>query len=670
MKENNEIKDSSQVINNPIENTNSHNNNKQNKSNIELITNEVNDIFAEQVLIKKKNLTQKKDFFELEITILKDMIQTEKDISLLIIIQYTYPQSEPEIYCLTEFSSPNICDGRNLLFDIIKKKWQKKVHNLDYVINKLPGFFISFIESRKKNKNFIVGKFELNKLYSLDRLKELPIYFHLITHKEKKSTFKSVKTHKIITISEISFCMYEIDNNNKGYCKLIFFADLKDLISTKLENKKTEIEIKWKNLSNDKKSIKIEIISSNYENINKILLDNQKAFLNNNNESNENKEKIGIINNNNKESKEQSIETNKEKDIKETNNKSNENKIEDNINENKKELDKKKTGSVPNINIAMVEKQIIYIEKSINVGDDKPNKEQVNYLMTLYQSAVAYYSALNDDKYKDFKNKIDKLFNVQKIKDYMDYGSGHKEKEKHNNNKEGLNQTKKEDISLKEEIKNEHNMDMIKDLNYKEENKDIVQKEEIKKEELENEQREKDNIGLIDNLIQNKVEENPNDKNKIKEDSSTQKQEENKNDFNNFINFDNLENNSKINNNNNNNVFDMLENNSNKQNNSNNNNIFDIFGNNSKMNNNDNVFVNLENNSNTQNNSNNNNDFDILGNNSKINNNDNDFVNLENNSNTQNNINNNNKNVFDMLENNTNNQNNNNNNNVFDFISL
>jgi ubiquitin-protein ligase len=524
MKENNEIKDFSQVINNPIENNNNHNNNKQNKSNIELITNEVNDIFAEQVLIKKKSLTQKKDFFELEITILKDMIQTKKDISLLIIIQYTYPQSEPEIYCLTEFCSPNICDGRNLLFDIIKKKWQKKVHNLDYVINKLPGFFISFIESRKKNKNFIVGKFELNKLYSLDRLKELPIYFHLITHKEKKSTFKSVKTHKIITISEISFCMYEIDNNNKGYCKLIFFADLKDLIGTKLESKKTEIEIKWKNLSNDKKSIKIEIISSNYENINKILLDNQKAFLNNSNEINENKEKIGSSNNNNnnKESKEQSIEAHKGTDIKDSDNKSHENKIEDNINESKKELDKKKTGSVPNINIAMVEKQIIYIEKSINVGDDKPNKEQVNYLMTLYQSAITYYSALNDDKYKDFKNKIDKLLNMQKIKNYMDNGSEHKEKEKNNNNKEGINEIKK-DISNKEEIKNENNVDEIKGLNNKGENKDIIQKEEIKKVELENIQKEKDNIGQIDNLFQNKFEENLNDINKIKEDSSSKK---------------------------------------------------------------------------------------------------------------------------------------------------
>lgn len=130
------------------------------------------------------------------------------------------------------------------------------------------------------------------------------------------------------------------------------------------------------------------------------------------------KKKIGSSNNNNnnKESKEQSIEAHKGTDIKDSDNKSHENKIEDNINESKKELDKKKTGSVPNINIAMVEKQIIYIEKSINVGDDKPNKEQVNYLMTLYQSAITYYSALNDDKYKDFKNKIDKLLNMQKIK--------------------------------------------------------------------------------------------------------------------------------------------------------------------------------------------------------------------------------------------------------------
>ena len=276
--------DNPSISTNPSSSTNNNNNNKT-KDPIEVIKNEINCIFIEQVLIKKKSLIQKKDFFELEITLLKDMIQTQKDISLLIIVPFTYPKSEPEIYCLTEFCTPHICDGRNLLPDIIKRQWQRKADTLDYIINKLPGFFISFNHSRKKNKNLIVGKFILNKLYSNNRLKELPIYFHLITHKEKKSTFKTVKTHKIITISEISFCMFELDNNHTGYCKLIFFADLKDLIITKLDNKKQEIEIKWKNLENDKKNIKIEIISPNYENINKILLDKQKAFLNYNNEN-------------------------------------------------------------------------------------------------------------------------------------------------------------------------------------------------------------------------------------------------------------------------------------------------------------------------------------------------------------------------------------------------
>ena len=93
----------------------------------------------------KKALFKDGDF-ELEITILKDMIQTEKDITLLIIIPFTYPKSEPEIYCLTEFCTPHICDGRNLLLDIIKRQWQRKIDTLDYVINKLPGFFLSFNE--------------------------------------------------------------------------------------------------------------------------------------------------------------------------------------------------------------------------------------------------------------------------------------------------------------------------------------------------------------------------------------------------------------------------------------------------------------------------------------------------------------------------------------------
>ena len=220
----------------------------------------------------------------------------------------------------------------------------------------------------------------LNKYYSNNRLKELPIYFHLITHKEKKYTFKTVKTHKIITISEISFCMFELDNNRTGYCKLVFFADLKDLIGTKLDSKKQEIEIKFKNLENDKKIHKIEIMSPNSEKINQILLDNQKAFLSYSNNNSNDKNKNDVKNLNPSDNTKNNNSDNKN-DIKENNNQNlNDLNRKEQKNETNDKNDNKTNPNMPNINIAMVEKQIIYVEKSLNVGE-KPNKEQIDYLI-------------------------------------------------------------------------------------------------------------------------------------------------------------------------------------------------------------------------------------------------------------------------------------------------
>ena len=346
------------------------NNMNQSKDRIKQIKREIKDIFLYQKLIKKNNLFEKKEFFELEITILKDYIQTEQDISLLIIIPYDYPKSEPEIYCLTEFCHPHICDGRNLLFDIIKDQWQKNIHNMDFIINKLPGFFVSFLDSRKKKGNYIVGNFILNKYYSINRLKELPIFCHSITYKEKKMALYSVKSHKIITISEVSFCMYELDNYHTGFCRLIFFADLKDLIGIQLDTRNNEIEIKWKNNLDDKRNTKIELISSNCENINKILLENQKKFLSYDNVHNS---------------------------------------YNNNLISNQRELTEEEK------KIMMIEKQILYVEKSLTVGD-KPNKVQLKYLLNLYKSAIDYYTSKdNKEKSEEFKTRM-AMFEPELIK--------------------------------------------------------------------------------------------------------------------------------------------------------------------------------------------------------------------------------------------------------------
>jgi ubiquitin-protein ligase len=462
------------VNNNQNLNFQFNNNYDQTKDNIKLlIKREVKEIFHYQKLIKKNNLLEKKDFYELEIIILKDYIQTEQDISLLIIIPFNYPKYEPEIYCLTEFCHPHLCDGRNLLFDIIKDKWQRDVHNLEFIINKLPGFFVSFLEARKKKGNYIAGSFILNKYYNINRLKDLPIFFHLITHKEKKITLYKIKSHKIITISEISFCMFELDNNHTGYCKLVFFADLKDLIGIQLDTKNNEIEIKFKNLLKDKKHTKIEIISSNSENINRILLENQKKFLSYNNNYNHNN---SIIDNGKKELSE----------------------------EEKK--------------IMMIEKQILYVEKSITVGD-KPKKGQIKYLINLYKNAIEYYSSKNNqEKCDDYKSKIN-MFEPELDK----YKKENNTKqniliEDENTNIENINFNIKPSLNI-------DNQNLIK----------VVQKEEVTK------------INNINNIFVN----------------------------NDIFNLNNISNNSS-NSNTNNDIFNFIQPLSQSNNNTNNNNLFDF----------------------------------------------------------------------------------------------
>ena len=54
----------------------------------------------------------------------------------------------------------------------------------------------------------------------------------------------------------------------------------------------------------------------------------------------------------------------------------------------------------------MIEKQILYVEKSITVGD-KPKKGQIKYLINLYKNAIEYYSSKNNqEKCDDYKSKI------------------------------------------------------------------------------------------------------------------------------------------------------------------------------------------------------------------------------------------------------------------------
>ena len=122
-----------------------------------------------------------------------------------------YPAEEPELYCITKFSYPHIYDGRNLIDEVIKSKWDNGTYTLDTIINRIPKFIVEFNSSLEDGYLLLVGKYMNNHLYLTERIRELPVFIKNVKE-AKKYDNKVIKVNKILTISDLSFCLYEKDS--------------------------------------------------------------------------------------------------------------------------------------------------------------------------------------------------------------------------------------------------------------------------------------------------------------------------------------------------------------------------------------------------------------------------------------------------------------------------
>ena len=402
------------------------------------IYNEIQEILTDQEMIKKKLLDQNELSYNLELIFPGELILQKHNVNFLLIIPKNYPKTEPELYCLTVFSHPHLCDGRNLINDIFNKEWTYDNIPIDVIINRIPKFIIK--NSEYNNKSLILGKYMMSHLYPISLLKNLPIFFHLIP-----------ENNNIITIGDISLCLYELEKeNNFKNCKLISFINIKDIIEIQTKQKTNLILIKYKC---DKTTKKLNINSQNVETIENILKEKMKIY-------------------------------------------------------------KKKKGKLPDIDIKYLEKEIAQKEKELlNKENGEKNivmyKEKCLRLMDLYQQSIEYYSAVNDPKFMDINIKIRKLIESNKL-------TSNSDNEIKDNDKEQKIKEEKENISIKNEenkIKNNNETKKIeekKDINIikKEEKKDINKKE------------------IINNKINEKKEEK--EKEKKKEETKKEKKEENK----------------------------------------------------------------------------------------------------------------------------------------------
>ena len=397
-----------------------------------VLMNEIQELLTDQEIISKKLIEENKDEYTLELIFPEEITQKNSKIKFLMMINKDHPNKEPELYCLTEFSHPHLCDGRNLINDIINGEWSKKKLPLETLINKIPNFIIKYNELIQNDNTITVGKYILKKMFKINFIKELPIFIH-----------DKLNNNKILIISDISLCFFDLDKKNEGYCILSSYIDIKDIIEIISKPNKKMITVKYKN----KKTKSINIITPSYEEIQSILNEKMKIY-------------------------------------------------------------QKKSGKLPDIDIVKVEQEIEEKEKELN--KEETNIDEVMKLMSLYQKAVEYYSAINDHKFIDFTNKIHNLLKNSKLSSASPSieNKDNKKNEPVINNKENI---KVEDENLKKEKEKENERKHEITNNNKDSKKDInkdIKVNDIKEEKNNRIEEKKENKNDIKEQIKNNDDEN------------------------------------------------------------------------------------------------------------------------------------------------------------------
>ena len=384
------------------------------------------------------------------ITINKSLIKFEKEpldiIRFILQIKSTYPETPPLLFCISRFCIPELCDGRDFLEDTLQMKWDKNNCFLKLIISQIPSFvqrYLNYINGNNVINNIILrrkmfGKYYLDSIYETSIIKYIPyLYFNNISEVVNIEGKKMLLEDRKMLITDnflLLFCpknLYEIDK-----LKLVFVGPITSLLYIRQFYKDGIVLLKWiikgKGLQNSNFTMQFKTQDGDY--IVDTLIDNLS------------KRSINF-------------------------------KVTNTINGNIK-----REGTVPMVEINLVEEEIKNLEKKIN-NKENITKESISILINLYEKAIQYYSALNNKRFEIFIKKIHEVYSnteytsllnmktVSNANNQYNVTQFKRKRKKRNIGDEGTNKKKKEKkIKNKNEINNENVLD-IKDNNNAEKEK-------------------------------------------------------------------------------------------------------------------------------------------------------------------------------------------------------
>lgn len=261
-----------------------------------------------------------------------------------------------------------ISDSRDLLHFIaqnLNNKFNSEI-NLLNIIEGIKHFLKSF-----PNKNLCkIGRFYLGEEYDINLISNLKDIFTLKCLHNDIINGNYINIPSLVSISDDYFCLYEYGQESNKYLKdiknkftLVFYGNIKSIISFKKSLVGSIVTITFRrDLNNKIFNLKISGDEDDMDNIMNILIEKIKN--------------IGYRMN----------------------------------------IYEKKKGELPQINISETERNIYIYEEKL---EKEENVNVLKKLLSFYEDAIEYYSAINDNRYIEYNNKVRKILKNEKYTELL-----------------------------------------------------------------------------------------------------------------------------------------------------------------------------------------------------------------------------------------------------------
>ena len=210
-------------------------------------------------IIFKKGYFQKKTEYKRNI---------DNDLLFILHLVHNFPINPPKLFCLTSLSHIGIelCDGKNILENIISTEWNSKVQVIDIII-KIPEFIENILQ--KENNELFLGKYLLNDEYDYNLLLKVPHqYFNKVEQIINKKAKLTEKRFLMITSLFFLLFSYEVGYFNYINLKLIFWGSLFSIYGIK----RNELILEFEFSKNKTQRINLSLRTNEGEKIKNILL--------------------------------------------------------------------------------------------------------------------------------------------------------------------------------------------------------------------------------------------------------------------------------------------------------------------------------------------------------------------------------------------------------------